>query len=181
MSWDGDNQDGGGVSVRAWADLTATLGSLRDEMAARRARDARLAETPVDWPIQAFGVGVTNVPLALDLGGPQQGRVRLVRRLTVGGLLPTDTPAGTAYAFVVAVNPVDPSTLALRAGSLGSLVDIASGSLPQVSFYSNRQVVVRHQERLWIVITSATNNQPYQAQGLVVDYQEAAFKERFDV
>src|SRR6185437_16193166 len=71
---------------------------------------------------------------AVDLGGPQQGRIRIVRMVRVGGLTPTTAAAGRCDLFQSSTNPLTD----------GSDTDIMrwvdqAKTLPQVAGYSSRQ------------------------------------------
>lgn len=104
---------------------------------------------------------------AVDLGGPQQGRVRIVRMVRVGGLTPTTTAAGRCDLFQASSNPLTDSS----SQDLTRWVGQAT-TLPQVAAYSARQIVLRWPDKLWAVFSSATASQMYVANAQVEEYQE---------
>ena len=185
------------LDIGFFADLTATLGGLRDQIKADRdwrdknRRAAAFAEIPVDRPLLSMGAFPTSGIVAFDLGGPDLGRIWLVRRIAVGGITPTTTAAGRADVFVSAIPPVDPVTggtggggtltgTALRAGVTAEWRDQAT-TLPLAAQYSNRQIVVNPNESLWIVISSGTVSQQYVVNAGVEEYMLSAAKQSYEL
>lgn len=179
------------------ADLQATLGGLRDQMQQdrdwreRNRRAAKFAEMPIDRPLVGSGAYPSTGIMAFDLGGPDMGRRWLLRRIAVGGTTPTTTTAGRADVFVSAVPPIDPVTggtggsgvltgTALRAGCLADWRDQAT-SLPQVSGYTSRTIVVGPNESLWVVISSGTASQQYVCNAGVMETMESAATQSYDL
>lgn len=112
---------------------------------------------------------------AVDLGGPQQGRVRVFRAIRVGGLTPTTTAAGRCDIFQSQNNPLLNSSIGLE-----RWLDQAT-SLPLVAGYGNRQIVIRWPDRVWAVFSSATASQVYVANAEIEEYEEGGYLPTVDL
>lgn len=163
------------TSLDLSADLSVTLGGLRDEFRKdRKHRDwTRVASTPIDIEAQSQIVATTAGPNVIGLGGPAMGRARLVREIVVGGVTVATAAAGTADVYVMGTSPgATPPLIRWR--------DHAA-TMPLIAFYSDRQIALHYPEKLWVVLTGATNGQQYVAAAWSVDYQEAAVGEQFSL
>jgi hypothetical protein len=113
---------------------------------------------------QLTGSGITGASptadLVIDLGGPMTQRQWEVRALAVSYVNPeTATQTGKAYCFYC---PSAPTAGALSAGSgyfNGPL------NLPAPEFYSTGQVVIRHPNKLWVVIVGGAATTQYVVNG----------------
>lgn len=127
---------------------------------------------PVDLPIYGAATATSTNPIALPMGGPSQGRRWLVRQLVItGGQFPYSAP-GSAYVFTSSTPPVSGTGVILPGESL----DDFAPSIPAVSFYSNRQVIVWPTQQLWIVINTPASGTSYVATGQVEDWLDAPYK-----
>ena len=97
----------------------------------------------------------------MDLGGPANGRLWIVRRLIVQGLTWNTTAAGSCNIHVTSLN-----NLAVPGGQ--DIVD-NSAAFPNKSFYSGWQVVVVNPQRLMVEIVGGTSAQIYGASGMAQD------------
>ena len=97
----------------------------------------------------------------MDLGGPANGRLWIVRRLIVQGLTWNTTAAGSCNVHVTSLN-----NLAVPGGQ--DIVD-NSTALPNKSFYSGWQVVLVNPQRLMVEIVGGTSAQIYGASGMAQD------------
>lgn len=122
--------------------------------------------TPSSTVQPASGIFLTGIPLVLDLGGPAQGHVWDVRRIVVGGVLPTTAATGVADVYASAAGPSQ------QPSSLIDWVDRAA-ALPLSGFYGAGDVGVRYPEHLYAIVTAATNGQTYLAGARVVDRIES--------
>ncbi len=98
--------------------------------------------------------------IVLNLGGPSYERQWQVRRISVGGSLYTSTVAGKALVVVGSSRNATPST--------ADVADVAS-SLPLTAFYSTGQLIVRHPNRLYLVILTPTASTQYVGGGVATD------------
>jgi hypothetical protein len=109
--------------------------------------------------------GVSNSPasgsFSFGLGGPTYGRMWEVKRLVVGGVQWGTSVAGQAVFFV---SPVGGQATP----SLADVVDQAA-TLPDVAYYSTRQLVLRHPNRLHVLILSPTASTTYVVGGEATD------------
>jgi hypothetical protein len=149
----------------------------------RMQQAARRSLTPTDIPIMGqVIVGAAPSPsttrAAINLGSPDQGHVWLLRHLSIvrGDVdLPTAL-GGTAWVFVLGTNPLLNATILNGQGLVTSFA-----SLPATSTWTSRQIMVKAEEYLWVVITGGTQNQQAFAYGRVEDYQEHASSGSFEL
>ena len=97
----------------------------------------------------------------MDLGGPANGRLWIVRRLIVQGVSWNTTAAGSCNIHVTSLN----NQLALG----GQDIVDNSTALPNKSFYSGWQVVLVNPQRLMVEIVGGTSAQIYGATGMAQD------------
>lgn len=145
---------GNGPSFAFWLDLSGKIGDLRASQreATKAAKAALRRDQPVDHVAVASGTAQGS-SLVLDLGGPVAGHTWLLRRLTIAGATPTTAVAGTAEIYVSA---------APTPSSSAEWVDHAS-TLPDVAYYSDRQVHVLPAQHLLVVVESPTAGSLYVA------------------
>lgn len=155
-----------GFSLDVMAGLRASLGDLTAQT--RESNRLKVGSIPIDYRrVNNTIIPASGANSGIGLGGPQQGRVWLVRRIIVSGLTWGTAAAGTAQFFAAAI----PSMLIAQSLDASMLVD-ESTAIPNKAFYSNRQVVIRNPESLHIVIVGGTPNQQYVASSQVEDYAE---------
>ncbi len=141
----------------------AKLGDLTSEIARNR-RD-RALRVPVLKTLPASGLMPSSGNLALMFNQkPDQGRMWLVRGLTVGGATWGTSAAGTAEFYVSSV----PGALVAANRDLSTLADEAP-ALPATVTYSNTQVVALGGEHLVVVIVGGTSGQLYVARVQIED------------
>jgi hypothetical protein len=169
------------TSLSLFAGLKLSIDGLTEEMARTRNAFAYQNEKlQLNQPVDAdFSVSAA-VPsggglIAMDCGGPQNGRVWLLRVIVIGGIKWSTTASGSAQLYGSATSPID--TSGTLTANLAQLKDGSASTLPFPAFYSNRQVEVQFPEHLWVVITSGTASQTYTASGSVEDWLLAARRE----
>ena len=175
-------------SLSVWTDIHATLKGIRKWTDFRHAIDqaklnrmGKSAVIPAD--IRLVGQAtvantVAVVALTSPVGSPDQGHVWLLRNIVVGrgdAALATAL-AGAAYV-VVAPSPPNPAAL----GWTGVKDAFNCSALGPPQHYSSRQIVVKSEEYLYVVITGGTNGQVAFAQADVEDVQESAAQQSFDI
>ncbi len=148
----------GGFEFQLKAAIKAGLDGFAEREDARREHQDRLI--PTDHHVQGGGVGPASGDLIFACGGPPLGKSWVLRRLSISGTDPTAVIAGKAYFF------------ASSAGDTDQL--IASGwfalaaTLPSVSYFTSRQVVVQAGQQIWCRVTSPTSGTAYVVSGQVV-------------
>ena len=164
------------------AGLSLELGRMNDRydadrLAERRKREAMRARVPADVRFQASGIIPTpTVRAGLNLGGPDAGYYWLVRRLVVGGVTWKTTAAGTSEVYITALTGQQGQIFSgslITGLALSDLVD-QSAALPNKAFYSNRQMIVRQNENLVVVIDTGTAGQQYVAAAQVEFHREVS-------
>lgn len=184
------------IMAGMWASIQADLGNVNRSLEAARARestmlrlfasiDAHLSALHSDadrrehrWVQQASDISrvapqrkakrVESTEESLSLGGPQNGRVWSVQSITVGGITPSTTVAGTADVIQSPTNPT------LTTVDLTSWRDHAA-TLPLIGFYTTREVELRYPDELWVVVNNGTIGQQYIAVAWVLDYQDGGY------
>jgi len=154
----------GGFSLDAIVGLKASLDGLTTELRKRRQMEAAYQGGAVEVMLRNAAVSASTGNLIMGLGGPPYGRLWEVKRLTVGGALWTSSVAGQA---IVVISPASGQT----APPLNDVADQAS-TLPNVAYYSTRQLVVRHPNHLFIVILSPTATTQYSVGGQASDFPD---------
>lgn len=164
MSLDADVGAGfelGPFSLKTLVAIQAGLETL-----AQRLEDIRRVQEsyqfgPVEAPIRASAFSDSaGDTLVLDMGGPSYERKWQVRRISVGGQTWTTSVNGKALVVVSSARNSNPATT--------DVADYAS-SLPLPAFYSTGQLIVRHPNRLFVVILSPSASTQYVAGGSVED------------
>jgi len=154
----------GGFSLDAIVGLKASLDGLTTELRKRRAIEAAYQGGAVEVMLRGAAVSASTGNLIIGLGAPSYGRLWEVKHLTVGGALWTSSVAGQA---IVVISPASGQTTP-------ALVDIAdqANSLPNVAYYSTRQLVVRHPNHLFVVILSPTGSTQYSVGGAATEFPD---------
>lgn len=176
------------TEVELYADLSLSIDGLRDEV--KKSREPRRPPQPIERALSNAGNFPSSGVMALNMGGPEQGRVWQVRSIAVGGATPITTEAGRADVLVAmtAAQVLANITTAgsqpgaggvylatgFVAGSLNSWRDQAT-TLPNVAFYGLGDLAVHASEQLWIVFSSGTNTDLLIANIRVDDYETAAY------
>ena len=130
-------------------------------------------EGPIYVPIGGNATSTaTGATFAIDLGGPSYGRRWELRQLIIGGNYYSSLVGGSAEV-------VQTPSLALvgtTEPSLSSLEDRAP-SLPAISFYSAGQIIVRHPNRLFVVVVSPTVSTNYTVGGEAIETPDAGSRQ----
>ena len=151
----------GGFSLKTLVGIQAGIDSLAKELNhIRRIQDAYqfgAKDVPFQGTVTSDASGDTCV---IDLGGPTNERMWQVRRISVGGSLYTSTVAGKALVVVSGSRNTNPPT--------SDVADVAS-SLPLTAFYSTGHLIVRHPNRLFLVILTPTASTQYVAGGVATE------------
>lgn len=170
--------DKGQAGIQVVARFAATLDRMdaREERRAEIQRRAYLMAQPVFYypgrrvTILADGTAVQT------LGGPDMGHIWMVRSLVAGGVTPTTVVPGQADIFISAgvanTGQVEPSILEWR--------DRAT-SLPTIGWYSSGEMVVKATEKLIVRFSGATVDQEYLCAARVMDLQEGAASQNWDI
>lgn len=172
------------------AELSLGFDGLRKDMHEDRQRAERVPPQPLEVARTNGAAFPNSGVLALNMGGPQQGRVWRIRSIAVGGLTPTTTEAGRADVFiaesaqqVVTGAPGSGSqpgaggvifASGLAPGSLGAWRD-QSTVLPNVAFYGLGDLSVLTGQQLWVVFSSGTATDQLIANVRIDDYETAAY------
>ena len=171
--------------------LSVSLDGFRDELRAYRDEAARARPPqPIERDLYNAAAFPSSGVLALNMGGPQQGRVWRVRSIAVGGVTPTTTEAGRADIFVaetaaqvLAGAPAAGSqpghggftfNTGLAAGSTGRWRDQTT-TLPNVAFYSRSEMTVKAGQLLFIVFSNGTSTDLLVANVFLEDFETAAY------
>ena len=147
-----------GLQIDLGAQLKAAFDGLRDDD--RRERQEEIDRIPLDHTIRGSGLAPSSGDLIFAIGGPPLGRAWVLRRLAVGGSDPTATAAGSAYFYASSAGDSDQLITA-------TWFDFAS-SLPQVGWYTSRQVVIQSGQQIWVKIASPTAGAVYAVSGQVL-------------
>lgn len=148
----------GGLQVQIGALLKATTDA---EAARQREREREEAMIPLDHHVQGGGIAPATGDLIFECGGPAMGRAWVLRRLAVGGNDPTQTSAGTAYFYMSSAGDEEQ----LLASGWFDYAD----TLPLVGWYTSRQVVLTHSQKIWCRIHAPTAGASYVVSGSVID------------
>ena len=147
--------------------LTAAVGHAKDTATELRRQTQLMQQAAALQPItyrgraQAIAAGGTVV---LDLGGPSMGRTWELRHLVIGSDLPSTAAAGAVWVYRYAGGAAQvPAAL-----SMFDAVDW-NDTLPAKSTYGAGEITIGQTERLFVVVTGATNGQDYQAAFTVTD------------
>lgn len=156
-----------GLDVQAG--LSIAIGGVQSEVRRMRRDLQRAAQR---MPIDLALAGTALCPagggnFSVSLGGPSQGRKWLIRQLVIGGGAFPYTAAGTGYLYCGATDPAGPG------GAISSgLDDFTSGTFPQTAWYSNRQLVVWANQRVYMLISGGTAGTQYFVNGQVEDWPD---------
>lgn len=170
-----------GLSVDLFGKLNLTLGGLKSEMAGVRHALDRPPAQP--FTIAASGdvttPAATTFPIAIGLGGPQQGQVWDVRNIAIGGAFPTDAVSGRADIYVRGDNLTAHATRTFAQIGMIGWRDQAT-ALPLVAYYGRGQILVRAQQRLWVVLSSYTVSKQYTVNAEIEQFEEGAILQTAD-
>jgi hypothetical protein len=175
--------DGGGIM----AGITLAIGkinSTHDRLCdALDKASARAALLPNQIPLSIAGAVPSPAgPFVIDLGGPQPGRVWMVRQLAVSdgnsvraavaGTVTTDWYVGKPPGGVLgASNVIGPNQWVA-----------ATGAPPTIQPFSSEQIKVGPQNHLFVVITGATTvGQSLLATAIILDAPAGAFDPTFNL
>jgi hypothetical protein len=156
--------DLGPLVLNAIIDLHASIDTLNKRLRNIAAIEAAYQDGAIEVPLRNAAVSAASGSLIMGLGGPRYGRLWEVKRLTIGGAQWTSVVAGQA---LIVVSP----TAGQLTPALGDIADQA-GSLPLVSYYSTRQLTVRHPNHLYVVILTPTASTQYSVGGQATDYPD---------
>jgi hypothetical protein len=145
--------------------LKASLDTLNKHLRNIAKVEAAYQGGVVEVPIRKVATSPASGSLVIGCGGPAYNRLWEVKRLTVGGVTWATSVNGSALVVVgsVADGSVNPP-----------LTDIAdqAGTLPNVAYYSTRQLVVRHPNHLFVVILTPTATTQYAVGGQASDFPD---------
>lgn len=156
--------DLGPLVLESIVGLKASFDSVAKELRKARAEEEAYQFGAVEIPLSGAEVSAASGNLVISLGGPSVGRLWQLRRLAVGGGVWTSTVAGQVLVVIS-------SSTASQTPPLANIVDQA-GTLPNIATYSTRQVVIRHPNRLFVVIITPTASTQYAVGGSVTDYPD---------
>ena len=154
----------GELLLGAKVDLFARLDSIEKRLQDIQVQEERYQDAgPTFVALQgSANLGSdTPPPTAIDLGGPQYGRVWEVRAVIVGGITWATTVAGVAQ---LVPSPTCPSA----AVPVGMCQDVIS-TLPASKFYSSGQFRVIHPNHIFILIVGGTASTVYTVGGDALD------------
>jgi hypothetical protein len=119
----------------------------------------------IEVPIRKVATSAASGNLVIGCGGPAYGRLWEVKRLTVGGVT-WGTSVNGSLLIVVGSAPDG-----LTNPPLPDVVNEAA-SVPNVTFYSTRQLVVRHPNHLFVVILTPSATTQYAVGGQASDFPD---------
>lgn len=158
--------------IKAFFDFGIQLGKKMDAQidVTRRLLKRLERNTPVDYTCIASGTFPASGNLTLNLGSPDIGTYWEVESCAVGGTDQPTTAAGTAGLYTSGFVPTTGTTVS---PGMTSLRDQAK-TLPNVGFYGGRELLVKPEEYLFLIIFAGTAAQVYQANARVTVYNIAA-------
>ena len=145
--------------------LKASFDGVAEEMRKRWKVESEYQWGVRELPIRAVGRSDTGGDtLVIDCGGPPPMRMWEVKRLTMGGVEFTTSVNGSALVVVASSTP----------GSAPPTTDVADevASLPNVGYYSTRQLTLRNPNRLYVVILSPSDSTQYVVGGQTSDFPD---------
>jgi hypothetical protein len=147
--------------------IAAGIEKLSEQAETERRRKESLI--PGDETMVGQGLFPSSGNLVLDLGSAPIGRVFQVRRIVIGGSLATNTPAGSAFAYVRGQPPSDLSTI----GIVDSWPSFTTGA--QGSTYGTHQLWIPPASHLFIVITGGSAGLQWVAEAQVEDFAQKSY------
>lgn len=160
--------DGASVDLATADDVTKHFADLYDWMLLTTTRE----ELVVSLPEGVQGVKITPSSAKtwtfIDLGGPKPGWLWDIMRLAINGNDPTATVAGNVFAFVAGNPPADQAAI----DPLGPVIEVGTGTIPNVAYYSRQQVTVRPGQHLILGIKSAASSTQYFGGGQAIQYRD---------
>ena len=157
----------GGFSLETLVGIRAGMDTLHKTMKRIHEIEAAYQFGVLEIPIRAVQASAASGNLIIDLGGPSFERQWELKRLTIGGVLWTTSVTGTAVVCVGSV----PNGPAATSAPLTDVVDQA-GVLPDIAFYSTRQVTVRNPNHLFVVILTPAATTQYAVGGQVSEFPD---------
>lgn len=169
--------------------LTPVHDLAAQQLEAERRRLNRMGKvglTPTDIRLKGSAVVVSTiavVPLWSPAPSPDQGFVWILRNICIGrGDAALGTGAGGVAAVIVSPSPPGgqaPSATNITWEGVKDQFTLSALGPPQ--HYSSRQIVVKSEEFLYVVVTGGTNGQQIFAQADVEQVQERAAPAVFDI
>lgn len=159
------------------AKLDLSIGSI-DKLGNRLERQLKkIPAQPVFGRVRGTAIADSSgfALIRFDQPGPTQGFFWYVRSLSIGGLSPSVTAAGSADVYVIAGQPPAQADDLLSLG-LSDWRDRAT-TLPSPAFYGSGELVLRMNENLYVIVTGGTNLQQYVAAASIEIYEEAAIRQ----
>lgn len=158
--------------IKAFFDLGLQIGKKFDAHTDALQRLLKRLErnTPVDYTCIASGTVPAAGNLVLNLGSPDIGTYWEVESCAVGGTDQNVTAAGAAGLYTSGLVPTTGSTVT---PGMTSMRDQAK-TFPNVAFYGGRELLVKPEEYLYLVVFGGTVGQVYAANARVTVYNIAA-------
>lgn len=155
--------------LKLWADLGISIGKNLEQntQTLNQINKNLQSNTPVGYSYSASGVFPASGVLTLTLGTPDLGTNWEVAMMAVGGTDVNIAVAGIAGVYVTGIG------IGNATGGLSNLQDYANG-LPNVGFYSNKQLMVNDREYLIVQIFNGTPGTIYIASAQVTVYDNRA-------
>lgn len=165
----------GPASVAALVALGGSIDGYTAQLKRTMDRERDYYKGVIDVQIRAAGAMPATGSLYLGLDGPKRNRMRMIRRLVVGGVGWNTVAAGTAIFYIGSARPTLSTAMQV---ALSDVVDEASGQttpLPSVAFYSGRQIVLHFPDQLFVEINGGTPGQTYAVGGGAEDWPDEQF------
>jgi hypothetical protein len=154
----------GDLYLDALLDIGAGIHTTKEKLDKILEQEANYQrQGPVQLQLRGNSAGAATGNIGFGMGGPKRGRLWEIRRLTIGVV------AGTALIFISSVA----AAIDVVGMTLADTVDEAP-SLPNNSFYSSGQIILRYPQELKIVILTPTANTQYTAGGSGWDLPDRA-------
>lgn len=113
--------------------------------------------------------------------GPDQGHFWYIRNIVVGGLTPSLAVAGRGDVYITATGLQNMGSLAaIGMQDWRDWANFASG-VAQTAFYGRGEMPLRHNEKIFMVITGGTNGQQYAVEVQYEDFAEGVEKQDWDL
>ncbi len=175
-----------GIAISAGVDLAAILGRLNDTCERLDSHLSRL-ERPGKWGltnpvispmVKKLSAGKTAAVSALTYTfidcnpyGVPKGYIWDVRRLAVSGNDPFAVISGAAaFPYIAEVAPFDSNT---EPPNFPDLIDIATTTIPNLSFWSTGQVMLTQGEHLILCLKSLPNSQQINVSYELLEFMES--------
>lgn len=169
------------LDIDVMGQLSLQIGNLAktQERQQRWREMARAAATPAFIPLAKGGVANASGFLVMGFDGPPQGYFWEVKHLAVSGPnVNTTLSSGEIYVFVTA-SSLD--NIANIAGAPPSDWRDYSATIPNTSFYGAGQLVLRNREKLHLIATGLPANQVLVINASLVQFQESAATQAYEI